>query len=189
MRVSARSIRVIGWWIAGVLLAAAAFTIWWHFIFWGPPDTFGDMSRQLDSIDLPADFEFAELSGGGLRSGFAAAGTPSIRRIYIAPWSHGELCDRLKALAATHGPVRKGLWHTACSFEVTIPSGWTAKLVNVWSYPLEFAAVDPETLRPIDRERYCVSNEEKPLSLRIAKCGMEEGDALVYVVLRGKRGW
>jgi hypothetical protein len=188
MRIPAVSIRVVGLGIAAALFTSAAVITYQWFKFFGPPDTFDDMDRQLDSIYLPSDFEWVARDVSGMRSRFAAAPAPSIHRSYTAPWNHGGLCDRLKMLAATHGPVRQGRYHTACSFEVTIPSGWTARLVNVSNYQLEFAATAPEDLRPIDSAT-CASNAEKSLWLRSAMCSVEEGDALVYAVLRGKVGW
>lgn len=97
----------------------------------GPPDTYPDMWRQVEALPVPDDFQLVSKTAGGRRSGFAGASPPVATLSYSAPWTGGTLCDRVLALASAQGvpsPIRA----TDCAWTVEIPSGWSARAVNVW---------------------------------------------------------
>ncbi len=109
----------------------------------GPPDTFGDMQQSLNAIQVPADFTRVDARRGGLRSRFAAAPGPSTEYGYSAPWDSGELCRRIESLVSKSGPPLDSN-SGRCGYHTRIPSGWPARLVNVWDYELLIYAVAPE---------------------------------------------
>lgn len=160
----------------------------------GPPDTFDDMWRQLSKVPVPADFEQVETQANGLRSRFAAAAAPFVSHAYSAEWGSGELCDRIQAIAESLGDTQPA---TAgqCGYRVKLPSGWRARLVNVWSYGLTLYAVAPDHVTSLSEDQCADAKaryEESILKdtyLRYGPCWVEPGHALVTYLLHGKVGW
>jgi hypothetical protein len=164
----------------------------------GPPDTFGDMQTQLDRVIVPEDFLLVEAvaNNGGLRGRFAAAPSPSVSRSFSARWDSGALCERIRSITESRGlpeSTRQG----NCGYRTRVPSGFTAKLVNVWSYELELFVHHPETAVNSLSEEQCEDArrvyEERGLASfyawRDGRCWVDPDLAFVAIILHGKTGW
>lgn len=161
----------------------------------GPPDTFGDMRKQLEGASVPEDFILVGKREIGMRSGFMAAPPPTTSNVYSAPWDDGALCERVRELLASYGEVDE-IASGTCGYGTMISSGWTAWAVNVWSYQLEGYAADPDVVmkrRAGDdcgqiRKRH---EEQTPGNYysRDVPCWVTPGEALVTITVEGKVGW
>ena len=177
--------------LAGLILGLLVLTV---LFVKGPPDTFGDMRKRLDSISVPDDFVHIGSRRRGVRSGFMAAGTPQLLNFYSAAWDEGELCNRIASLAATWGEANSNS-STDCTTSVIVDSGWPARMVNVWSYNLVIKATTPENVRrPSDADcestRKRDSEKDQPLwFVGNPRCRVPHGHSLVTLTVFGKRGW
>lgn len=157
----------------------------------GPPDTFGDMQSRIDDLQFPPDTVLIGTRHNGLRSNFLAAGPPSIGQDYSVPWQEGETCKEISNLAPGGLDSIPGK-HSDCRFEAWIPSGFRARLVNVWKYRLLVSALSPELvaarIADVDCESERANDSGVPHRYHIG-CWVLPGSGLVRVDLRGKDGW
>jgi len=84
------------------------------------------MRRQLDAMPTPEDFR---------QIGISVAPLPAIDYFYAATARGQALCDQLFKFARAVGEPKA--WPgDSCGLSTEIPSGWRARLINVWSYEL-----------------------------------------------------
>jgi hypothetical protein len=162
----------------------------------GPPDTFGDMQTQIDRVVVPEDFLLVEERSNGLRGRFAAAPNPSITRTFSARWDSGGLCERIRSITESRG-LPESTGKGDCRYRTRVPSGFTAKLLNVRSYELELFAHHPEMVVNSLSEGDCEDSrrfyEESGLASfyawRHGRCWVDPDLAFVVIILHGKTGW
>ena len=163
----------------------------------GPPDTFDDMWRRLDSVAVPDDFTLIGKEQLGRRDGFMAPGEPHVLNRYSVPWDASELCERLRRILADGDrSVASRSYGKACGHSTTISSGWNAKLVNVWTYRLAASAAPDASQRGIGvskcaeiRKRHEQANGPNDLFRGVPQCWVPPGDAMVTIQVEGKIGF
>lgn len=97
----------------------------------GLPDTFGDMERQIDAVEVPDDYRLVAADRGGLRSGFAGAPLPFVAREFAGSWNGGGACDRAGAVAEPYGAKPDDPGSETCAFVFEVPAGFGARLAGV----------------------------------------------------------
>ena len=182
--------------LAAVLAVGALSLVSFRLLVFGPPETFGDMHSQVDSLVVPDDFELIAKDQEGLRSRFGGGPGPQVERHYSVPWGDGRLCDRLSELT---GGLALSIEQKAgfCGYWVSLDAGWRARLVNVHEYRLAVYATRPQRVRPhVFSDEFC--NELKENSTRFGenlwtryepRCWVAPGESLVSITLYGKVGW
>lgn len=137
-----------------------------------------DMRRQLDAMPTPEDFR---------QIGISVAPLPAIDYFYAATARGQALCDQLFKFARAVGEPKA--WPgDSCGLSTEIPSGWRARLINVWSYELRiFGLPDSQpATRPTDP--ICVRElaEALPLESRMAPCWLGPNESYVDIMLFGR---
>lgn len=161
----------------------------------GPPDTFEDMWQSVERLPVPAGSRLIGKDWGGLRSHFAGASRPRVSLAYSTDWADGKLCSQLKELAVGLVPAEP-VRSQSCSWKTTVRSGWSARLVNVWTYEVSYSATSPEKIQETaaavncERARADIRPENRDdLFIRFEPCWVNAGEALVLISLQGKYGW
>jgi len=156
-------------------------------------DTFPDMTAQLDRVPIPEHWELIGHKQGGLRSRFAAAPDPYLRRSYRASWEAGALCSEVSTWARhllDTRPIDAG----ACAVRFAVPSGRSARMVNVWRYVVTVRVTHPDGVRPYTSDSRCeeirtqAEQRGQGVWFRFEPCWVPAGDALITVTLDGKVG-
>lgn len=100
-------------------------------------DTRGDREHILSDFAAPQGATLLTIESKGSRTGLFNDG-PESTAFFAAPWEEGKLCERLKEAARrlSSGSVRPSdsYPHAACAYFTLVPSGWPARVVNVWNY-------------------------------------------------------
>lgn len=149
-------------------------------------ETFRTLSRSIQSNDLRRELESFPVPKEFRRIGILMAPLPVIEFVYASPLNGTPLCDRLFESASEIGQPKP--WPgDPCGFSMMVPSGWPARLLNIWSYELRiFARPNSEvTSRPSDP--ICIRDraEAPPLDSRIPPCWLEESESFVEFILLG----
>jgi hypothetical protein len=176
---------------SAAILVTGLFYVGWLWIL--PPDTFGDMQKQLDEVPVLTGVELAASDTSGLRSRFAAASPPVVAREYRANWTDGSLCRRIEE-AYQRFDARPFAEQGMCGVRFRVGSGVLAKIVNVWSYSVSVAAWDPQQAQRRDLER-CAEIRRMNRDMRpegalpiSAKCWLEDGETVLSMSIVSKQG-
>lgn len=145
------------WWI-GALVAGIALVLW-SVASYGCAfkSHFPDMRDRLAALPIPETYEHLYDDQRGGNPPFFGD-VPQVMAFYRSPDDPERTCDELVSrLEKVISNVNRTSW--GCTLVLDVPSGWRARLWNVWRYggSVTVATVSPErrTLHPAEpREPY-----------------------------------
>ncbi len=147
----------------------------------GLPTPFSDMTRRLEELPIPDDFQIVARRVEGVREG--AAPEAEVGAWYAAEWGGGSLCERVLSLASAEGrpsPIRS----KDCGWAVDVESGWSARAIYVWRYQVKYQVMGPEKRSRTYSDPECApfrTNVDESLLERDPLCWAPDGSAIVSI--------